>query len=76
MFANLKVNKSDSEYQIWTREPLSIEIITESMFIQKLEYIHYNPVTSGLCKVSEEYYFSSVNFILMEQMPLKCLHII
>jgi putative transposase len=39
-----KVNKYDREYQIWKREPLSIELITESVFIQKLEYIHYNPV--------------------------------
>jgi len=40
MLANLKVNKYDREYQIWKREPLSIELLTESMFIQKLEYLH------------------------------------
>ncbi len=40
--ASLKVNKYDREYEIWKREPLSIDLITESLFIQKLEYIHYN----------------------------------
>jgi hypothetical protein len=25
------------------------------MFKQKLDYIHYNPVLAGLCKVPEEY---------------------
>ncbi|MEO6330125.1 MAG: hypothetical protein ABIO55_14415 [Ginsengibacter sp.] len=44
------------------KEPLSIELISESMFIQKLEYIHYNPVSAGLCKVPEEYYYSSAKF--------------
>ena len=62
MLAGFKVNKYDREYQLWKREPLSIELITESMFIQKLEYIHYNPVTAGLCKVPEEYYYSSAKF--------------
>ena len=64
MLANLKVNKYDRDYQIWKREPLSIDLITESMFIQKLEYIHHNPVTAGLCKVPEEYYYSSAKFYL------------
>ncbi len=62
--AGFKVNKYDREYQIWKREPLSIELITESMFIQKLEYIHYNPVSAGLCKIPEEYYYSSAKFYL------------
>ncbi len=62
MLAGFKVNKYDRDYQIWKREPLSIELITESMFIQKLKYIHYNPVTAGLCSVPEEYYYSSAKF--------------
>jgi putative transposase len=33
-----KVNKYDREYQIWKREPLSVELLNESMFRQKLEY--------------------------------------
>ena len=62
MLAGFKVNKYDRDYQIWKREPLSVELITESIFIQKLEYIHYNPVSAGLCRVPEEYYFSSAKF--------------
>lgn len=60
--SNFKVNKYDREYQLWKREPLSIELLNESMFKQKLEYIHYNPVRAGLCNVPEEYYYSSANF--------------
>lgn len=57
-----KVNKHDREYQIWKREPLSIELISEDLFKQKLEYIHYNPVTARLCEKPEDYLYSSANF--------------
>lgn len=60
--ANFKVNKYDREYQIWKREPLSIELISEDLFRQKLEYIHYNPVKAGLCEKPEDYYYSSARF--------------
>lgn len=62
--ANFKVNKYDREYQIWKREPLSIELISEDLFRQKLEYIHYNPVTACLCEKPEDYYYSSARFYL------------
>ena len=47
---------------LWRREPLSIELISESLFIQKLEYIHYNPVRAGLCEEPENYHYSSAKF--------------
>ena len=62
--ANFKVNKYDREYQIWKREPLSIELISGDLFKQKLEYIHYNPAKAGLCKNPEDYYYSSARFYL------------
>ena len=62
MLAGFKVNKHDREYQIWKREPLGVELLNESMFRQKLEYIHYNPVKAGLCTVPEDYYYSSARF--------------
>ena len=57
-----KVNKYDREYQIWKRDSLSIDLFTSTVFDQKLEYIHYNPVKAGLCKFPEEYYYSSAGF--------------
>ena len=56
------VNKSDREYQIWKRLPLSTELDTEFIFHQKVDYIHYNPVKAGLCKLPEEYRFSSARY--------------
>ena len=57
-----KVNKADRNYQIWKREPLSIELFTAAVFNQKLSYIHENPLKAGLCKYPEEYYYSSALF--------------
>jgi REP element-mobilizing transposase RayT len=57
-----KVNKYDRTYQIWKREPLSIELFTEKAFMQKLQYIHENPVAAGLVTQAEEYHYSSAKF--------------
>ncbi len=62
LHASLKVNKYDRDYQVWKREPLSIDLLNKTMFIQKLEYIHYNPVKAGLCDVPENYHYSSARF--------------
>ena len=57
-----KVNKYDRSYQFWKRESLSIELRTHAVFMQKLEYIHYNPLKAGLCINPEDYYYSSAKF--------------
>ena len=57
-----KVNKYDRQYQVWKREPLSIELFTEKAFIQKLNYIHQNPVIAGLVSFEEDYKYSSAKF--------------
>ena len=59
---HFKVNAKDREYQFWERNALSIEIRSSSVFIQKLEYIHWNPVKAGICKSPEEYKYSSALF--------------
>ena len=62
MLEELKVNKYDRNYQIWKREPLSVELRTHNVFIQKLDYIHNNPVRAGLCHLPEAYHYSSARF--------------
>lgn len=54
-----RVNKTDRQYQIWKRKPLSIELSSDKVFFQKFDYIHYNPVNAGLCSYPEEYHYSS-----------------
>jgi putative transposase len=52
----------DRSYHFWKRRPLSIELFTPKVFDQKLDYIHYNPVTAGICEYPEQYDYSSARF--------------
>ena len=49
------VNAKDRKYQFWERNPLSVEIWSEKVMLQKLKYMHENPVRAGLCKYSDDY---------------------
>ncbi len=59
-------DKEDRKFQFWKRDPLAIPLSTDEIFIQKLEYIHNNPVKEKwvLCKYPEEYKWSSAKFYL------------
>jgi len=59
---HFKVNAADREYQLWERNPLSIELRTDEVYRQKLDYIHLNPVRAGLCPLPEQYKYSSALF--------------
>ncbi len=58
----LLVNTKDRKYQVWQRNSLSIELRSTKVFLQKLEYIHDNPVKAGLCTLPEDYRYSSAGF--------------
>jgi len=57
-----KVNAKDRVYQFWERNALSIELRTDKVFEQKLNYLHYNPVRAGLCNLPEEYAYSTAKW--------------
>jgi len=61
---NYKVKASDREYQFWERNSLSIDLWSRAVFMQKLNYIHNNPVAAKwkLCQFPEEYKYSSYRF--------------
>ena len=42
--------------------PLSIDLWTKEVYIQKMDYIHYNPVTAKICSYPEQYKYSSAKF--------------
>jgi putative transposase len=62
MLEEFRVNAKDREYQFWERNPLHIELFSNKACWQKIEYIHNNPVKAGLCKLAENYAFSSACF--------------
>ena len=48
-------------FQIWTNDKHPMVITQTEFFMQKLNYIHQNPVKSGLVKNAEEYLYSSAS---------------
>ena len=62
ILAELLVDAKDRKYQVWERNSLGIPLWSQEVFMQKLEYIHNNPVRAGLCKYSEDYKYSSARF--------------
>jgi putative transposase len=62
VLSKLLVDAADRKYQVWERNPLSIEIHNHSVMLQKINYIHQNPVRAGLVSVDTDYHYSSANF--------------
>lgn len=60
------VNAKDRKYQIWERNPLSIDTYTREVLLQKLNYIHNNPIQEKwkLSDTPEEYKYSSAAYYI------------
>ena len=63
---NYRVRHADREFQVWKRNPLAIELYSEKVMWQKLDYIHNNPCTARwkLSPFPQAYRFSSARFYL------------
>jgi len=59
-----EVNAANKKHEIWQRDSLSIEIPGKGFAKQKINYIHFNPVSGkwNLAKDYLDYYFSSAQF--------------
>jgi putative transposase len=62
LLETFKVNATDRMYQIWERNPLTVDLFSPKVFYQKIDYVHFNPVVAGLCINPEDYYYSSSKF--------------
>lgn len=58
------VNAKDRNYQFWQRNSLSIDLWTHDVFMQKMDYIHNNPLQEKwrLAEFPEDYKYSSAKF--------------
>lgn len=61
---NYQVNLADRLFQFWQRDCLVKECWREEFLVQKLEYIHRNPLQPhwSLADLPENYYWSSASF--------------
>ena len=62
--AQYEATLPDRKHHFWKRNSLGVELFTELVFTQKLNYIHQNPVKAGLCLYAEEYKYSSAMFYM------------
>ena len=64
MLNSFVVNAADRQYQFWERNSLSSDLWSEKVFIQKLIYIHNNPIKDpwNLVMYPEDYKYSSASF--------------
>ena len=54
-----KYNKNNKDYQFWQHHNMPIELESPKWIIQKLNYIHLNPVRNGIVLEAEDYVYSS-----------------
>jgi putative transposase len=59
-----RIQAKDRQYQIWERNALSIDLYSQPVFLQKMTYIHQNPVQEKWHLVDDpvEYFYSSARF--------------
>jgi REP element-mobilizing transposase RayT len=64
LYNQLEVKARDRNYQVWERNSLSIDIYSELVLFQKLNYLHNNPLQPhwNLCEKPFEYKYSSCKF--------------
>ena len=62
LLKKLLVNARDRKYQVWERNPLTVELFTSKVYHQKMTYIHNNPVKASLCMFPGDYRYSSARY--------------
>jgi hypothetical protein len=54
-------HKKDQEHQVWQEGVHPQQIETDEMMLQKIDYIHNNPVVRGLVVGAEHWRYSSAH---------------
>ena len=49
-------------YSLWDHHPNALQLMGEDFFMQKVNYIHQNPVRAGLIERAEDYRWSSARW--------------
>ena len=62
-----KYNSNNNVYQVWQQHNKPMLCLTPEFTLQKLNYIHNNPVVAGLVEKPEDYLYSSAKDYLMSK---------
>ncbi len=71
-----KQHKRNEKYQIWTHENHAELIYSDTFIIQKISYIHDNPVRAGIVENPEDYLYSSATDFAGKQCLLNIVQMI
>ena len=52
-------NAKNTNYQVWRKDNHPIELYSQEVINQKVDYIHNNPVVEGIVEREEDYIYSS-----------------
>ena len=64
--SSITVHRNTRKHQVWQEEPWKEEIFSEHFFMQKLDYIHRNPIRKGLAVNPKDRYYSSFRSLYLE----------
>ena len=67
---NGKRNLRNTNYQFWEQDNRPEVIFSHKFFLQKLNYIHENPVRAGIVENAEEYIYSSAKTLILNKKGL------
>jgi hypothetical protein len=59
MYQAGKYNSNNKDFQFWQQDSHPIELNSQEIIFQKLDYIHFNPVTAGFVDSPEAWIHSS-----------------
>ena len=62
----VKKSRRTRKHQVWRENPWQEQIYSEKFFLQKLRYIHANPVKKQLVQKPEEFWYSSYRSLYMD----------
>lgn len=57
--SNGERNPHNVHIQVWQNDSHPIELSDGTRFLQRLHYVHENPVRAGICYAAEDYVYSS-----------------
>lgn len=54
-----RFNKANSNYQVWQHGYHAVELTTDAMIEQRIDYIEENPIRAGIVRNPEDFIYSS-----------------
>jgi putative transposase len=59
---NARQHSTNKAYQVWTHENHAIYLYGPNFILEKIDYLHNNPVRAGLVEKPEDYLYSSARY--------------